>query len=744
MIKSVVKRNGDLVPFDADKLNKWAQYATKTGGDWSYIALTTASRLTDPCSTQDIHNTMIRVCLDKEKLEYSRVAARLELAAIRKNMEYLLNISDRDSFEKIFYTMIHLGIWDEDTLPSYNSKWEAWYSELSTHKFEYWQIKQWTDKYSLKLEDFAIETPAMGILALFIAIHGDSNLAFECAKDVVYGKVNLPTPTINGCRNGDFDTISCCVIKGGDEVDSIGVAEHIAYKMTAKKAGIGITMETRSHGDPVKKGSVKHLGKHGIYSTICEAVKMFTQVGRGGSATMTYNAHDPQIEEMLLWKTQNVSIEERIDMMDYSFAYNDAFLQAVIKDDVWKLWSIYKAPQYLVESYYKDKAEVYNVLLEKAIKDGLKIKEVKARDLLKKFLTARQETGRVYTINLTRTNEHTPFKCLIYQSNLCQEIALPTKAYKNMFDLYTTDKSQGETAFCSLSALNISKISLEEYGEVAERTLRTVDKLIDLAPMMTPSMEESVRRRRSVGIGITGLANYLYARGLDYNEYCLDEVSKLSERHYYHLLKASQKMSVESGFEVRDIDSNWLPVDTVYNATTLQMDWESLRGLPRKHSVLVAHMPTESSALFSDAVNGLYPARKKVINKSSRVGLVQYIAPEGNYKLAWDVDNTVLAKIYSRVQDFTDQAISADYFVDFTKFPDGKVPMSQLMREWVAQAKLGNKTMYYVNSNDNNGGSFQDQERSKSPLASYLVEGNSTLKIEVEDSMGCDSGGCRI
>lgn len=744
MIEKVIKRNGDVVPFNAEKLNKWAQYATKTGGDWSYIALTTASRLPDPCTTQEVHNTMIRVCLDKEKLEYSRVASRLELAAIRKNMEYLLSISDKDDFEVIFNTMVDSGVWDEESLPRYNKRWSEWYKGLNTHKFEYWQIKQWSDKYSLKIEDFAVETPAMGVLALYLAVHGDTELAFECAKDVISGKVNLPTPTLNGCRNGDFDTISCCVIKGGDQVDSIGVAEHIAYKMTAKKAGIGITMETRSHGDPVKGGRVKHLGKHGIYSTVCEAVKMFTQVGRGGSATMTYNAHDPQIEEMLLWKTQNVSIEDRIDMIDYSFAYNDAFLQAVINNGVWKLWSIHNAPSWLMDSYCKDSAEGYNRLLDKAVSEGLKVTEIPARDLLKKFLTARQETGRVYAINLTRTNEHSPFKCLIYQSNLCQEIALPTKPYKDMFDLYATDKSEGETAFCSLSALNISKIGLDEYGVVAERALRTIDKLVDLAPMMTPSMEESVRRRRSIGVGITGLANYLYERELDYTEDALEEVSRLSERHYYHLLKASQKLSEESGFKVKGVDLNWLPIDTKINDVALNFDWEALRGVDRKHSVLVAHMPTESSALFSDAINGLYPTRKKVINKSSRVGLVQYIAPEGDYMLAWDVDNVVLSKIYSRVQDFTDQAISADYFVDFTKYPDGKVPMSQLMKEWVAQAKLGNKTMYYVNSNDSNGGSFQDQEKAKSPLADYLVDnGESSLVIE-KDVVGCDSGGCSI
>lgn len=121
-------------------------------------------------------------------------------------------------------------------------------------------------------------------------------------------------------------------------------------------------------------------------------------------------------------------------------------------------------------------------------------------------------------------------------------------------------------------------------------------------------------------------------------------------------------------------------------------------------------MPTESSALFCDAPNSLYPIRQPVINKKSRKGVIQYICKDwtnGNL-LAWDVDNTTLAKYYSRVQDFSDQAISADYYFDPSKYTDEKKPLSELMKEWVAQAKLGNKTQYYMNTRDYNGGGIQE------------------------------------
>lgn len=711
MLKSVIKHDGSVEEFCAGKLNKWAQYATKTGGDWSEIALATYKRLPEIAKASDIHQMMINVCLDKEEISYSRIAARLEQASLRKNMERLLGVGDRNSFKDIYFAMLDKGVWDKDMMPAYNPLWESWYKEIYPNRLEYWQIVQWGDKYAIRKEGVPVETPHIGCMGIGLGLHGDTQDAFDLAKALVEGKVNLPTPALNGIRNGDFDTISCCIITGGDTVDSIGVAEHIAYKMTAKKAGIGIEFDTRSKGSPVKGGVVDHLGKHSIYATLDKAVKMFTQVSRGGSATMTFKCIDPEVESIVMWKTQRVDIETRLDKMDYSFAYNDAFLQAVIGNEDWYLFDLVEAPE-VHEAFYVLKATEYNEVVSQAIDAGKKFKKLKARDLLKSVLIARNETGRVYSINVTRVNEHTAFTDVVRLSNLCQEITLPTKEYGGMQDLYA-EESVGETAFCTLAAINVAKVFFTEYEHIASVALKAVDLMIDKAPMMTGSMKSSIMKRRSAGIGITGLASALYKNGLDYDgsTKSLDFVSLLSEHHYFYLLKASQALSKATGFAVGGIKKDWLPIDTSYNkGYSPTLDWEALRGKGRKHSVLVAHMPTESSALFCDAPNSLYPIRQAVINKKSRKGVIQYICKEWTKGtlLAWDVDNTTLAKYYSRVQDFSDQAISADYYFDPSKYEDEKKPLSELMKEWVAQAKLGNKTQYYMNTRDYNGGGIQE------------------------------------
>lgn len=702
MIETIIKRDGSKQPFMAEKINRWAEYGAKHGADWTIIAIETVKRLPKEATSESIHQTMIDVCIEQETLEFSRVAARLELAKISKTLESV-NLSTLDEFYVISKYLVDIGVWDEKILID-EELVNEWYFKLYPIKLEYWQIKQFADKYGLKYNGEMIETPHIAALGIGIAHFGEHENAYKLAKAILEGKINLPTPALNGGRNGDFDSVSCCVITGGDSVDSIGVAEHIAYKMTAKKAGIGIEFQTRSKGAPVKGGRVEHLGKHGIYATVDKAVKMFTQVTRGGSATVTYSAIDPQIMEMLLWKTQKVDIEQRLDKLDYSMAYNDAFVQAVVKDLDWYLFDLLEAPE-VHELFYNDPDDDFGCAVDFAIKSGKKYTVVKARDLLKRFLTARQETGRVYCFNVTRANTHTPFIDTIYLSNLCQEICLPTKHYEGMSDLYvgTNGTSTGETAFCSLAAINVGKVDFGEYFEIAELALRVVDSMIEKAPAMTATMEESIRRRRSVGIGMTGLAQYLYKNDSDYDgsEESLRLVSLLSELHYHSLLMASQKMVTDGTCEPVSGITDWLPVDTTLNKFTPDFDWEELRGKPRGHSVLVAHMPTESSAVFSGATNGLYPPRTRITYKQSRKGAVQFIVDKEDFIPAWDVGNIVMSKYYSRVQDFSDQGISADYYVVPERHPNGKVPLSALMKEWIAQARLGIKSMYYTNTKVN-------------------------------------------
>jgi len=722
----VIKQDGTLVPFDASKPRNWIRWAVRNAEQREVmeqrILTQTLAALTDSFTTAQLHDRIISVCLDEEDIDYARVAAQLELATIYKNQARQLDLYKPESASFMDYLELFerhgkwSGDWLEETI-GFEDLLNEWYIELEELSLEYWTIKQWVDKYSLKHNGHAIETPALGCLAIALAYHGISPLAFNVAKDLLEYRMNLPTPALNGVRNDDYNSISCCVIEANDTIESIDVADFIASEMTAKKAGIGITLDTRSKGDSVKNGTVTHLGKAPLYRSIESSVKKYTHISRGGSATMTFKAIDPEIMSMLLWKTQRIDLAQRIDKIDYSFSYNDTFVRAVINQEDWYLFGLQDAPE--VHANYH--AENYEDYVRAAVASGTPYKKVKALDVLKTFLSARWETGRVYCINVTTANRHTPFDDTITQGNLCMEIQLPTKGYLSLSDFQEETYTDGETAFCSLAAHNVANIPEEDYFAFSERSLRTVHEMIMRAPMMNKGMRTSLLARKSVGIGITGLASMLYKAGLDFDgsDESLEAVERIAELHYYSLLKASQKM-VEDGTApaVEGIDLDWLPIDTKTSDRDPILDWESLRGKPRAHSVLVAHMPTESSAVFSNATNGLYPSRNRVIYKKARRGKIQFISEffDSTKTPAWNVD---MVPYYKVIQGYTDQAISADYYTDFTKYPNKKIPMVALIKWFLDQALAGVKTAYYQN--------FKVDE----------VE-------EFEQEETCDSGGCKL
>ena len=57
--------------------------------------------------------------------------------------------------------------------------------------------------------------------------------------------------------------------------------------------------------------------------------------------------------------------------------------------------------------------------------------------------------------------------------------------------------------------INVAKVSKEEYSQVAYTVVKTVDTLISKNPMFAESMHHNLQKRRSLGIGITGLAGHL-------------------------------------------------------------------------------------------------------------------------------------------------------------------------------------------------------------------------------------------
>ena len=129
----------------------------------------------------------------------------------------------------------------------------------------------------------------------------------------------------------------------------------------------------------------------------------------------------------------------------------------------------------------------------------------------------------------------------------CQEIALPTKGYNSVADLYQYTDS-GEIGLCSLGAIVAGNTTPEEWEDVAYYTVLMIDNVIEIMDYPLPQLEYTAKARRSIGVGITNLAYDMAKRGLQYTSRSGKRyIHRLAEMHSYYLHKASLRLAKERG-----------------------------------------------------------------------------------------------------------------------------------------------------------------------------------------------------
>lgn len=398
--------------------------------------------------------------------------------------------------------------------------------------------------------------------------------------------------------------------------------------MTVGSAGQGNKIYTRTLGSPVKGGAIVHSGKINYYRMQVASINANLQNGRGGAETQYYDCFDPEWETIQKFKNQLTPLARQVRGLDYAMCMNDFFIQkAAFNEDIALL--DYGEFEDLYEAMADKDESLFENLYNQYLKEGRFNTFANAREILYGALREAIETGRHYWCNLSEMNRHTPFKDKIYQSNLCMEIALPTKPFSSVEELYLNkaleedlheevrnyfqnkvDNVQGEVATCALAGIAVGKIKTEaEYAEAAWVALDMVHTGIQESDYMLPFIGYTSKKRMSAGVGIVDLAHALAKNKLKYSsQEGRDFIHKVCESHYWHLLNASLELSKEFGNaewmdKTRWTDENsWLPLDTykktVDSVVTVdnQYDWESMRqrviaNKGHAFSVLVAHMP---------------------------------------------------------------------------------------------------------------------------------------------------------
>jgi len=190
--------------------------------------------------------------------------------------------------------------------------------------------------------------------------------------------------------------------------------------------------------------------------------------------------------------------------------------------------------------------------------------------------------------------------------------------YEYFYEDVIVDKNPPAIALCVLSALNVGIIkSDKELEELCDLSVRSLDELIDYQNYPVKAAEISTKARRSLGIGVIGLAHYFAKLGYSYEDQeAWNAAHGLAESLQYFLLKSSNQLAKEKGhceyFGRTKYSDGILPIDTYKKevdgicSSSLQHDWEELRrnilqyGL--RNSTLTAQMPSESCLFWEHKI----------------------------------------------------------------------------------------------------------------------------------------------
>jgi len=772
----VTKRNGERELLDLEKIHRVISWAAEGLKNVSVSEVELKSRIQfyDGIKTADIHETIIRAAADlisEEAPDYQFLAARLAIFHLRKKAYG--EFEPPHLFDHVT-KMVSMNRYDKHILEDYS---EAELEELNTYldhsrdlNFSYAAVKQLEGKYLVQNRVTGVVYESAQFLYILVAACLFAKYPSEKRLDYVRRfydatsqfKISLPTPIMSGVRTPTRQFSSCVLIECGDSLDSINATASAIVKYVSQRAGIGINAgRIRALGSPIRNGEAFHTGCIPFFKYFQTAVKSCSQGGvRGGAATLFYPLWHLEVESLLVLKNNRGVEENRVRHLDYGVQFNKLMYQRLVKDQYITLFSPSDVPG-LYDAFFADQDEFERLYVQYEADESIRKKRIKAIELFSLFMQERASTGRMYLQNVDHTNNHSPFNpklAPVRQSNLCLEIALPTKPLQHIND------EEGEIALCTLSAFNLGALeSLDDLEEWADLAVRALDNLLDYQDYPVPAAMSASMARRTLGIGVINYAYYLAKNGVRYSDGSANGLThRTFEAIQYYLMKASNELAKEQGacpkFNETTYSEGVLPIDTykkdldaVCNEP-LHYDWEALRTSVKEHglrnSTLSALMPSETSSQISNATNGIEPPRGHVSVKSSKDGVMKQVVPEydrlkDQYELLWQIpSNKGYLELVGIMQKFVDQTISANTNYDPNKFEGGRVPMKQLLQDLLYAYKLGVKTMYYHNTRD---GASDSQTDMPADLRKKLeAKTNQAVTAVIEDDDDCAGGACKI
>jgi ribonucleoside-diphosphate reductase alpha chain len=732
----VIKRNGQRVPLDISKIQRQVKHGCREIDNVSpsMIELKAQIQFADDMTTEVIDKLLLQAMVELidesenpeiNNVNYQYVAGRQRVSMLRKEV---YGTYTPPKLYEIVKKNVELGMYTSELLDWYTEdEWniiELFIDHGKDESYGFAAIAQLCEKYLVQNRSTGqiYETPQVRYaIAAATAFHNEDKKTrlkyvkdyYECASD---GHFTLATPVLAGLGTTTKQFSSCVLISADDTLDSIFAAGEMMAKYASKRAGIGLEIgRIRPVGAPIRNGEIKHTGLIPFLKKWFGDLRSCSQGGiRNASCTVTLPIWHYQFEDFIVLKNNQGTEETRVRQMDYSVVISKLFWRRYKNDEQITLFDPHDVPD-LYEAYYRDTALFEQLYLKYEKQSGLKKKVVSAEEIFKNgILKERTDTGRIYIVNIDNVINQGPFDCSIepiYQSNLCQEILLPTKPFQRLED------DQGRIALCTLGSINLGVFKNPQDMKKACRVLvRSLSNLLGYQDFLSVQSKLANQEFEPLGVGVTNLAYFLAKRNLKYGEEeTLALVKRYMEHLAYYLTEASIELAEERGsctlsshtwygkgvfpWERRAVGVNEL---TDFTPT---LDWESLRarllvsGI--RNATLMAVAPVESSSVVLNSTNGIEMPMELISIKESKAGSFVQVVPEyrrlkNRYQLMWEQTDCIeYLKTAAVIAAYVDQSISTNTFYNPAHYEGGKVPGTTVAKNLMLGIHWGIKSYYY-------------------------------------------------
>jgi ribonucleoside-diphosphate reductase alpha chain len=735
---NVVKRNGETVPLDISKIQRQVAYGCRgiDNVSPSMIEIKAQIELCDGMSTKTIDELLLKAMVnlidesensDINNVNYQYVAGRQKVSMLRKEV---YGTYDPPPLYDIVKTNIEKGMYTSELLDWYTKEeWDIidlFLDHSKDENYTYAAIAQLTEKYLVqnRATGQVFESPQVRYaIAAATAFHNEPKEKrlkyvkeyYECASD---GHFTLATPVLAGLGTTTKQFSSCVLISSDDTLDSIFASGEMMAKYASKRAGIGLELgRIRPLGAAIRNGEIKHTGMIPFLKKWFGDLRSCSQGGvRNASCTVTFPVWHYQFEDLIVLKNNQGTEETRVRQMDYSVVVNKMFWNRYRNNENITLFDPHEVPD-LYEAYYRDSDE-FEKLYKKYEQDKTKKKKVlPAVEIFKNgILKERTDTGRIYLVNIDNVINQGPFDTKldpIYQSNLCQEILLPTRPFQRIED------ETGRIALCTLGSINWGAFKTPQEMRKACRVLvRSLSNLLTYQDFLSVQSKLANLDFEPLGVGITNLAYWHARKSFKYGEAdALAEVKRWMEHQAYYLTETSVELAQEKGACKRSQHTYYgkgvFPwerrnpgVDELTDFTpSVNLDWEGLRQKLLQYGIrnatLMAVAPVESSSVVLNSTNGIEMPMELISVKESKAGSFVQVVPEykrlkNRYQLMWDQKDCVdYLKTSAVLAVYIDQSLSTNTFYNPAFFDQGKVPGTLIAKNLMLAYKWGIKTIYY-------------------------------------------------